>query len=341
MRARALRLLHVLPIAAAMLPAVAWAATPSPSPIVPSTLPPAYIVALDPGHGGTADNNHPEKLWDPGAISATNVMEKDLTLDVARRVRALLQRDLVSVLMTRDSDTYVDISPRMEAANRAGAGIFVSIHFNSFTDPMVQGSVVLYPTDANIPFAQTMSDALNRQLAPFGFQDNGILAKPDLWVHAQMPAVTVEAGYLSNPEDTLRLGDPRARDALAAAILRGIETQAPEIAQRKAAILAYRAAHPEVAVRGSVLPAGARHLAASWGWELGLAAVAVGLAVWGRARVAHGVGAALARLGSPDRRVARSRRRRATRVRRRAVAQPTVAARRRPVRGVGVRTRVP
>lgn len=341
------RLLNALALVAAMLPGAAVAATPpagaSPGSAgqgqAPSSEPAPFIVALDPGHGGTADNTHPDQLWDPGAISASGLMEKDLTLDVSRRVRALLQQDLVQVLMTRDSDVYVDISPRMEAANRAGAGIFVSIHFNAFTDPTTEGSVVLYPIDSDIPFAQAMSDALNKRLAPLGFADGGVLQKPDLWVHAQMPAVTVEAGYLSNAADAQRLGDPAVRQTIAASIRDGIEAQAPQILQQKAAIQAWRAAHPPVpaALRLAGVPAraAAAHLA-RWAWLEGGGALLLAALLFGRRQVGFASAMALdvaeRLLPSTDRRVARRRRSRSARVRRRTrPLGPSITPRRRPL----------
>jgi N-acetylmuramoyl-L-alanine amidase len=209
----------------------------------PADQPHPYVVAIDAGHGGVPDDHHPELLWDPGTIAVNGLMEKDLTLNVARRVRALLEADRVKVVMTREQDTYVDISPRMDLAIRAGAGLFVSIHFNGFTDPAVSGSVVLYPNDQSLPFAQVMSDTLGHRLSAFGIPDNGTLGKPDLWVHATMPAVTVEGGYLTNAHDAATFARSDALDALARGVRAGIEAQAPAIATRKAELIAWQNAH--------------------------------------------------------------------------------------------------
>ncbi len=77
-------------------------------------------VCIDAGHGGK----------DGGAQGAT-VSEKWIALDVANRVAQKLQNSGMSVVMTRDSDFYVELAERANIANQAGADVFVSIHCNS------------------------------------------------------------------------------------------------------------------------------------------------------------------------------------------------------------------
>jgi N-acetylmuramoyl-L-alanine amidase len=78
-------------------------------------------VVLDPGHGG----------WDPGAIGPGGLHEKDVTLDLARRVGPVLMREGLTVLLTRDDDRYVPLEERTARANAFGADLFVSIHCNA------------------------------------------------------------------------------------------------------------------------------------------------------------------------------------------------------------------
>jgi N-acetylmuramoyl-L-alanine amidase len=85
----------------------------------PQTSKPFAVVVLDPGHGGQ----------DSGAMCG-GVMEKDLTLDVARRVDRLLDSEGVATLMTRLGDSYVSLADRAAFGNRATDSIFISIHFN-------------------------------------------------------------------------------------------------------------------------------------------------------------------------------------------------------------------
>jgi N-acetylmuramoyl-L-alanine amidase len=242
---RVTRLLHVLacaPVAVLVMASLAPSARVLAA--TPASPPTPYVVALDPGHGGSPDNNHPEQLFDPGSVAGNGLLEKDYALDTARRVRSLLERDRVQVVLTRDRDQYLDISPRMETAIAAHAQLFVSIHGNSFGDPTANGSVVLYPNESSHPFADVMSAALARRLGPLGVADDGVILRDNLWVHATMPAVTIEPMYLSNPREADLLLQPAVRGDIAAAVRDAIETQDPTVLLRKRQIDAWLAAHP-------------------------------------------------------------------------------------------------
>lgn len=78
-------------------------------------------IAVDPGHGGT----------DPGAIGPAGAREKEITLDIARKVAPLMTRDGLSVVLTRDDDRFVPLEDRTARANAFGADLFVSIHCNA------------------------------------------------------------------------------------------------------------------------------------------------------------------------------------------------------------------
>jgi N-acetylmuramoyl-L-alanine amidase len=262
MRHRATQLLHILacaPVAALVAASSALSAHAQATP--PPSQPKQYVVAIDPGHGGAADNAHPDQPFDPGVIAANGLQEKDVTLDVARRLAVLLQTDRVKVVLTRTDDRYVDIGPRMQTAVDAGADLFVSIHFNSFTDPSTGGALILYPSDDSLPFAQVMSDALRDALLQrWQIANDGVQSKPDLWVHATMPAVTVEGAYMTNPREAELVKQNAFRDALASAVRNGVEAQAPQIATIKQQILAWERAHPQVVLQA---PAAAHGGAAS------------------------------------------------------------------------------
>lgn len=108
------------------------------------------LVVLDPGHGGR----------DQGA-AANGIIEKELTLDVARRVRAHLATKGIKVRMTRETDIYVPLARRAEIANELGAAVFVSIHANAVTESprTISGSETFY-----LSRAQTASDAATERL---------------------------------------------------------------------------------------------------------------------------------------------------------------------------------
>src|SRR5216117_751131 len=94
---------------------------------------PFAVVVLDPGHGGQ----------DSGAMCG-GVMEKDLTLDVARRVDRLLDSEGIATLMTRLGDSYVSLADRAAFGNRANESIFISIHFNEDNKPVASGVETYY-----------------------------------------------------------------------------------------------------------------------------------------------------------------------------------------------------
>ena len=81
----------------------------------------SVIVVIDAGHGG----------HDRGGIPGQRVAEKDMTLDVARRLRNVLSASGYRVVMTRDSDVFVPLPTRVAIANSYRNAIFVCIHFNA------------------------------------------------------------------------------------------------------------------------------------------------------------------------------------------------------------------
>ena len=82
-------------------------------------------IIIDPGHGGK----------DPGAVGVGGIKEKDITLDVAKKLGALLEQNLdVTVIYTRESDTFVPLYKRAEIANQSNGKLFISIHANSAKD---------------------------------------------------------------------------------------------------------------------------------------------------------------------------------------------------------------
>src|SRR3954470_6227726 len=101
--------------------------------VQPRTSKPFAVVVLDPGHGGQ----------DSGAMCG-GLLEKDLTLDVARRIDRLLDSEGVATLMTRLGDTYVSLADRAAFANRVRNCIFVSIHFNEDNKPVATGVETYY-----------------------------------------------------------------------------------------------------------------------------------------------------------------------------------------------------
>jgi len=87
-------------------------------------------IVLDPGHGGR----------DPGAVSKSGMKEKEITLDIAKRLKDLLvKKSDVEVLMTRENDTYVALNDRTQFANANNGKLFISIHANANTNQKIHG----------------------------------------------------------------------------------------------------------------------------------------------------------------------------------------------------------
>jgi len=142
----------VLPPALPPAPVLATVPTP-PTPIDAAVFPLAVRkIALDPGHGGDSF----------GTRAPLGLMEKELTLDIAQRVRRLLEADSFEVFMTREQDRDVSLEDRGLAANRAGADIFVSVHLNWIENLGSRGVETYYLGATNDPFLTRLAAAENR-----------------------------------------------------------------------------------------------------------------------------------------------------------------------------------
>jgi len=162
--------------------------------------------------------------FDPGAIAPSNGLEeKDATLAVSLRLRNLLRQDDVNAILTRSDDRPLSVQERTDTANNNGAVVFVSVHFNSFTDGGPSGSLVLYPKDSDLSFAHTMSDAMGAYLGPLGVPDNGVQLRDNWWIHTLMPTVAVEPAFLSNTREASLIGTPGFQEVLAMSIRAGLE----------------------------------------------------------------------------------------------------------------------
>jgi N-acetylmuramoyl-L-alanine amidase len=209
---------------------------------------PFAVVVLDPGHGGE----------DSGAMCA-GVMEKDLTLDVARRIDRLLDSEGIATLMTRLGDTYVSLADRAAFGNRARDSIFVSIHFNEDNKPVASGVETYYaahqiasapvfaallpflsrpPFNSPKPESQSLAGFIQEALvARTRSVDRGTQAKQFFVIaNVTSPAVLVEGGFLTNKEDISKLVSEDYRDQLAAAVADGILRYRDAASQRKSAL---------------------------------------------------------------------------------------------------------
>jgi N-acetylmuramoyl-L-alanine amidase len=172
-------------------------------------------VILDAGHGGS----------DPGAVSRhTGQCEKELTLDMARRIRGELGAGFRTILM-RSDDTFIDLDERVARANRHGDAILVSIHFNSGPSN-IRGPETYYWRVDSHGLAVRIQNAMSAA-SPAEHGNRGLVRRRlRLTRNPEIPCVLLEGGYLSHPAESRLIADPAYRQKLASAIARAIRSQA-------------------------------------------------------------------------------------------------------------------
>jgi N-acetylmuramoyl-L-alanine amidase len=217
-------------------------------------VPPAFVVVLDPGHGGEKD----------GALSVEGRREKDITLQIARLLRKRLEKQGARVVLTRSEDVTVDLPRRAAIANAEEADLFVSLHLNSMpggpgssargietyflsadatdasasavaarenadrprSDPTdtVGGILEDLEDQANLAESSRLAQAIHGALvrgtrAP----DRGVKQAPfHVLAGARMAAVLLELGFVSHPVEGKELARPARQEAIASSIAAGI-----------------------------------------------------------------------------------------------------------------------
>lgn len=205
------------------------------------------IVVLDAGHGGD----------DSGAVSAKGKKEKDVALDLVKRVRTLLLKSGYKVYLTRHDDTFIDLKERPRRAKTWKADLFVSIHANSGptsangietfalsipgyastnSTNKLTASKKVEPGNVADPGNIALSYAIQHEMRKgFGATDRGVKRARFLVLReVTCPGALVEVGFLSNPEEAKKLNTPAHREKVAKSIALGIENYLRGV--RKAAV---------------------------------------------------------------------------------------------------------
>lgn len=216
-----------------------------------SPVPVLRTIVIDPGHGGD----------DLGARGPAGAMEKDVALQIARRLRTMIESRLgLRVFLTRDDDRPMSLDDRSAYANSQRADIFISVHANAAMGTTLKGAEVYYlsgdreqqaraaePQEALLPaiggnsrliellpwesaqgrsveqssaFASIVEQALRARvpISPRAVQQ----APFRVLVGATMPAVLVEVGYLSNPEQEQALISGGYQDQVAQSLFNAV-----------------------------------------------------------------------------------------------------------------------
>lgn len=171
-----------------------------------------YTVVLDAGHGAK----------DPGAYSKSmSRWEKEFNLNAALKLKAELEKDKrINVLMTRSDDTFLELADRIKFAQDHKADLFISIHANSYDKTSVNGSETYYYRDNSKALADFLHPYV---LAGTGLNNRGVKkAAFKVIKETTMPAVLIEAGYLSNDGDAKALFTDSVQNKFAAEVGKGI-----------------------------------------------------------------------------------------------------------------------
>ncbi len=183
---------------------------PSPAARLPQAV--RGTVVIDAGHGGK----------DPGSQAYRKVDEKTINLAVARLVAKKLSARGVKVVMTRNSDVFIELADRAAAGRHAD--LFVSIHADSNPDPSKRGHTVIYPRGADSRSVQ-LGRFIDHHLTAAGSPRYSLRAdNRGLLVlrKAECPAVLVELGYLTNRTEAALLASPEYQEKLATGVANGI-----------------------------------------------------------------------------------------------------------------------
>lgn len=174
-------------------------------------------IVIDPGHGGS----------DPGAIGPAGTQEKNHALAVALYLRTLLQKTGHQVILTRETDRDVaypdassreELQARVDIANQAGAGLFISLHANAAENSEAGGTETWYYLDG-----YPLAEAVQRKLAELGLTDRGV-KRANFYVlkYTEMPAILVELAFISNSAEEQLLAAEEFRKKAAQEINNGL-----------------------------------------------------------------------------------------------------------------------
>lgn len=187
-----------------------------------------YTVVVDAGHGEP----------DGGAVGINGTIEKDINLQIALKLREVLENRGVRVIMTRTDDNSIcdnsartlhekkvsDMHNRLEIINTSGADLFLSIHMNSFSDPKTGGLHVFY--SRNHPEAEETATLIQESIAELtGAKTHAVKTASDtlfLMKNPIPPAILIECGFISNPEEEKLLNDDNYQSKIAFSIANAV-----------------------------------------------------------------------------------------------------------------------
>ena len=194
---------------------------PDPEPVKEPEEDTRPVIVIDPGHGGTQ----------PGNVAyladGSEILEKNITLPMSYKLKADFEEAGYRVILCRDGDVNASLGERAEISNQSDALVFVSIHCNSYTDPDVYGLRVYYETDKEISKELSKTSLKLAQRVSSATASAGIKSRvnvDDFQVlrENKKPSILVETGFMTNPEELLRLLDDEYQTKMMKAICDGV-----------------------------------------------------------------------------------------------------------------------
>ncbi len=177
------------------------------------------IIIIDAGHGG----------WDPGKV-AGEILEKDINLQIAKKLQGYLEQGGSYVIMTRIEDEALgnkksqDMADRKLIANTSKADLLISVHQNAYQSPNVSGTQVFYFD--NSEKSKMLAEKIQAEVKMFLSQKNKMEAKSNhnyfILRKTTVPAVIVECGFLTNYGDKKKLTQDEYQEKMAWGIYKGI-----------------------------------------------------------------------------------------------------------------------
>ena len=174
-------------------------------------------------------------VWIPGKVSASGLLEKDINLSIAKRLQNLLEQNGISVVLTREEDVDLasehasnrkneDLRARIQCLRHNSPILMVSIHQNSYPETDVDGAQVFYysGSEEGKQLGTILQESMKRELADGNHRQAKANKDYYLLKKAPCPAVIIECGFLSNPEEAALLGTEEYQEKLAFAIHLGV-----------------------------------------------------------------------------------------------------------------------
>lgn len=183
------------------------------------------VVVIDAGHGGK----------DPGKVGVNNALEKDINLQIALRLKSLLEQNGIEVVLTRETDKDLaseqaasrkneDLRARAALIADTNPAVMVSIHQNSYPEEEVDGAQTFYyaGSEAGKQLASMVQKHLKQEIDDGNHRVEKANKEYYLLKKASCPAVIVECGFLSNPAEAAKLATEEYQEKLAFAVHLGI-----------------------------------------------------------------------------------------------------------------------